>query len=149
MRIISGALKGRSIKFLKNDTTRPLKDSVKESIFNILKHSPQFTTRVENSNVLDLYSGVGSFGIECVSRGAKKVSFVEQDFKAASVLKENLKNLSIERNTKVYQEKIENLSKKLNNEKFNIFFFDPPFDNTNFVETLKLLKKFKIYEKDI
>ena len=61
-----------------------------ESIFNILKHSPQFTTKVENSNVLDLYSGVGSFGIECVSRGAK-VSFVEQDFKAASVLKENLK----------------------------------------------------------
>ena len=59
MRIISGFLKGRSINFLKNANTRPLKDSVRESIFNILKHSNLIKVKIEDSNVLDLYSGIG------------------------------------------------------------------------------------------
>ena len=71
MRIISGALKGRSINFLKNSNTRPLKDSVKESIFNIIEHSNFIKDEIKNSNILDLYSGIGSFGIECLSRGSK------------------------------------------------------------------------------
>ena len=62
MRIISGFLKGKKINFFKNQTTRPLKDSVKENIFNILKHSKLIKVEIENSNVLDLYSGIGSFG---------------------------------------------------------------------------------------
>ena len=77
MRIISGTFKGRSIKFLKNSFTRPLKDSVRESIFNILKHSNFIKPKIENSSVLDLYSGIGSFGIESLSRGAKGVVFIE------------------------------------------------------------------------
>ena len=85
MRVISGVLKGRSINFLKNKNTRPLKDSVKESVFNILKHSNLVKTKIQNSNVLDLYSGIGSFGIECISRGAKKCIFVEN----YSIAKEN------------------------------------------------------------
>ena len=72
MRIISGKFKGKSINFLKNSITRPLKDSVKENIFNILAHSPEIKIKIENSNVLDLYSGVGSFGLECISWCKKK-----------------------------------------------------------------------------
>ena len=72
MRIISGFLKGKSINFIKNSVTRPLKDIVKENIFNILKHSKFVKTDLEKSNVLDLYSGIGSFGLECISRGVKK-----------------------------------------------------------------------------
>ena len=68
MRVISGTLKGRLINFIKNSNTRPLKDSVKESIFNILDHSNLLKTELKNSNILDLYSGIGSFGIECISR---------------------------------------------------------------------------------
>ena len=67
MRIISGSLKGKSINFLKNTKTRPLKDSVKENIFNILIHSNLMPTKFDAYNVLDLYSGIGSFGIECIS----------------------------------------------------------------------------------
>ena len=84
MRIISGVLKGRSIKFLRNTTTRPLKDNVKENIFNILNHSSYIKVNVKNSNVLDLYSGIGSFGIECISREAKKVTFIEKDLNASN-----------------------------------------------------------------
>ena len=77
--IISGFLKKKKINYLKNFKTRPLKDSVKENIFNILIHSKKINIKIENSKVLDLYSGVGSFGIECISRGAKMVTFVENN----------------------------------------------------------------------
>ena len=90
MRIISGEFKGRSINYIKNLNTRPLKDSVKESIFNIIEHSNYIKTVIKNSNILDLYSGVGYFGIECISRGSKCVTFVEQDQLAAKILKDNL-----------------------------------------------------------
>ena len=57
----------------KDKETRPLKDLTKESIFNILKHSNKFKINIENSVVLDLFSGIGSFGLECLSRGAQHV----------------------------------------------------------------------------
>ena len=98
MRIISGKLKGKSINFVKNLNTRPLKDSVKENIFNIIKHSNLIDIRLEKSKILDLYSGIGSFGIECISRGAREVSFVEQDRNAAKILEDNLIKLSIQNN---------------------------------------------------
>ena len=75
MRIISGNFKGKKL-FLPNDKlTRPLKDVVKESIFNLILHSNKFNLFIENSLILDLFSGTGSFGIECISRKAKKVIF--------------------------------------------------------------------------
>ena len=75
MRIISGNSKGRKIFEPKDLSTRPLKDLTKESIFNILIHSNKFTVKLENSNVLDLFSGVGSFGLECLSRGSAYLTF--------------------------------------------------------------------------
>ena len=78
MRIISGSLKGKSIKFLKNSNTRPLKDIVKENIFNILTHSNLVNIKIKNSNVLDLYSGVGSFGVECISREPAKLRLLKR-----------------------------------------------------------------------
>ena len=95
MRVISGKLKGKSIKFVKNSQTRPLKDNVRENIFNILKHSNLFNIEIENSNILDLYSGIGSFGIESISRGAHKVTFIEKDKNSSDIIKENLNKLSI------------------------------------------------------
>ena len=70
MRIISGHFKGRKIIQPKNRTTRPLKDLTKESIFNILQHNKLIKIKIEESKILDLFSGVGSFGFECISRGA-------------------------------------------------------------------------------
>ncbi len=64
MRIISGLFKGKKILSPINLQTRPLKDLVKESIFNIIKHSPKLSIDIQNSTILDLFSGVGSFGSE-------------------------------------------------------------------------------------
>ena len=86
MRIISGKLKGKSIFFLKNEKTRPLKDSLKENIFNILSHSNLIDIEIKNSNILDLYSGIGSFGLECISREARQVTFIEEDINALKTI---------------------------------------------------------------
>jgi len=66
MRIISGKFKNKKLYFPKNLKTRPLKDSVKENIFNILNHSNNINIEIKNSNVIDLYAGTGSFGLECL-----------------------------------------------------------------------------------
>ena len=93
MRIISGNFKGKKLLISKDKHTRPLKDNVKESIFNILEHSKLINYKISNSNILDLFSGVGSFGIECLSRGSKKVVFVENYSGVLPILKKNLKLL--------------------------------------------------------
>ena len=90
MRIISGLFKGKKIQDPNDIKTRPLRDLVKESIFNILSHSNKLNIDLENSYVLDLFSGVGSFGIECLSRGVKKVIFVENYSNVLPILKKNL-----------------------------------------------------------
>jgi 16S rRNA (guanine966-N2)-methyltransferase len=145
MRIISGILKGKSINYLKNLNTRPLKDSVKENIFNILKHSNFIKVNIEKANILDLYSGIGSFGIECISRGAKSTTFVEQDKKATNILKENLIQLSIARQATVFTDRAENILKNVK-KKFSIIFLDPPFADKDFIQNIYLIKKNKIYE---
>ena len=146
MRIISGKLRGKSINFLRNTITRPLKDSVRESIFNILNHSKLIKINLNESFVLDLYSGIGSFGIECLSRGARSVTFVERNSTACEVLKENLKKLSLINKSSIENTGIENFLMREKNNKYNIFFFDPPFVNKTFIENLILLKNRKIYK---
>tara|TARA_Y100000591_G_C21814041_1_gene689612 strand:+ start:126 stop:686 length:561 start_codon:yes stop_codon:yes gene_type:complete len=148
MRIISGKLKGKSINYLKNEKTRPLKDSVKESIFNILTHSNSINLKIKNANVLDLYSGIGSFGLECISREAKHVTFVEEDLKAVQILEKNLKNMSIFDKAKIINNKIENINFSNNLLKFDIIFLDPPFKDHNFLKNIENMKKKKIYNKN-
>ena len=77
MRIIGGNLKGKKILAPTDKSTRPLKDRVRESIFNIIEHSKNEFVNLKSAKVLDLFSGTGSFGIECISRGAEKVVFFE------------------------------------------------------------------------
>ena len=95
MRIISGKLKSKSINYIKDSTTRPLKDSVKENIFNVLNHSNQIEVSIKEANILDLYSGIGSFGLECISREANKVTFIEQNKNTFNVLKKNLTQIHL------------------------------------------------------
>ncbi len=148
MRIISGKLKGKTLSFLKSLTTRPLKDSVKESIFNIITHSNLININLKNSNILDLYSGIGSFGLECVSRGAEKITFVEKDKNVVEILKKNLLNLNIKKNVNVVVDEIENFLKNNLSEKFEVIFLDPPFANNNYLEELKMIKQKKSYKKN-
>ena len=71
----------------KNKAVRPLKDMVRESIFNFLIHSNKISFQLQHANILDLFSGTGSFGLECISRQAAKVFFVENEENAIKILK--------------------------------------------------------------
>ena len=75
-RIISGKFRGKKINLPNDKTTRPLRDLVKEALFNVIKHSNKINIDLKDSVILDLFSGSGSFGLEAISRGAKKCLFV-------------------------------------------------------------------------
>ena len=149
MRIISGSFKGKKILEPKDKQTRPLKDLAKESIFNLITHSNKFKINFNNSTILDLFSGVGSFGLECLSRGAKKVVFVENYHGVLPVLKKNLINLKSLSNYEILEEDINNTNifPKFNN-KFDLIFLDPPYKLKNLNMILKNLTDNKILNKD-
>ena len=148
MRIISGTFKGKKILQPLDKTTRPLKDLTKESIFNIIKHSNLLKIEVENSKVLDLFSGVGSFGLECLSRGASNVFFYENYKSVLKILKKNVEILKFNEKISIIEKDIfdKNNFIKLKN-KFEIIFMDPPFKEKNIfnlvenIIELNLLKK--------
>ena len=145
MRIISGNFKGKKILLPKDKLTRPLKDLTKESIFNILKHSKLLNIELESANVLDLFSGVGSFGLECLSRGAKNVTFLESYKDVLSVLKKNIDNLNQQNQTKVIEKDIfaENTLKLLN-DKFDIIFMDPPYKEKKLFFLLNVITELEL-----
>ena len=128
MRIISGKYKGKKILPPKDKLTRPLKDLTKESIFNIIKHSKLLNINIEDSNILDLFSGVGSFGLECLSRGSAKSTFVENYKEVLIILKKNISSLNYEKEAIVIEKDIlKTLDYKNFKEKFDIIFMDPPY----------------------
>ena len=149
MRIIAGTFRGKKILEPKDALTRPLKDLTKESIFNILSHSNKFKIDLENSNILDLFSGVGSFGIECLSRGAKYVVFAEKYNGVLPVLKKNLQSLKLIENYEILEKDIYNngFLKSLD-KKFDIVFMDPPYKDTYINHLLNNIYNHKILNEN-
>ena len=146
MRIIGGTFKGTKIFEAFDKNTRPLKDLVKESILNILEHSKDTKINFNNSLVLDLFSGTGSFGLECISRGATKVYFIENYDQSLEILNKNLKKLKCESKAKVFNENVFDIFKKneLNNLKFDLIFLDPPYKEENIKIILENIAKLKL-----
>ena len=140
MRIISGDYKGKKILEPKDKNTRPLKDLTKESIFNIILHTKKFDTKIENSNILDLFCGVGSFGLECLSRNSSFVTFVENYKEVLPILKKNIYNLSNQSNYSIIEKDIfKNLNFKTFKKKFDIIFIDPPYKKEGVSLLLKMI----------
>ena len=132
MRIIAGSFRGKKILTPNDIKTRALKDLTKESIFNIIKHSNKFKIDLEKSIILDLFSGVGSFGIECLSRQVKYVLFIENYSEVIKILKKNISSLKKVNNYEIIEEDIysDNTFSKLD-KKFDIIFLDPPYKDKN------------------
>ena len=149
MRIISGNYKGKKILLPKDKLTRPLKDLTKESIFNMIQHSKLLDVNLENSNVLDLFSGVGSFGLECLSRGAANVTFVENYKEVLVVLKKNINNIKQQNFSKIVEKNIflDSTLKILNN-KFDIIFMDPPYKEKKLTDLLNIIIKLKLLKNN-
>ncbi len=149
MRIISGNFKGKKIIEPKDRLTRPLKDLTKESIFNIINHSNKFSINLKKSKILDLFSGIGSFGIECLSREAQYVTFVENYSGVLPILKKNLASLKNLNNFEIIEKDIfDNFNFKNFNKEFDIIFLDPPYKEKNIENLIYLLFENKNLKSD-
>ncbi|MBD1156949.1 16S rRNA (guanine(966)-N(2))-methyltransferase RsmD [Pelagibacterales bacterium SAG-MED20] len=149
MRIISGNSKGKKILEPTDLNTRPLKDLTKESIFNIIMHSNKFSVKIENSRVLDLFSGVGSFGLECLSRGSSFITFIENYKEVLPILKKNISNMDFQDITSIIEENVFNLRFQILKKKsFDIIFMDPPYKENNLFSLVKCIIESEILTKD-
>ncbi len=150
MRIIAGKHKGTIIYLPQNNITRPLKDRARESIFNLLTHSNKISFRFEKANVLDLYAGTGSFGLECLSRRARSVCFVENTIDAIKILEKNIKKLKVKKNADIFFDDVFNLFEKKGvfKLKFDLIFCDPPFVDLNMEKLIYLIFNRNILRKD-
>ena len=149
MRIISGIYKGKKILLPKDDKTRPLRDLVKESIFNLITHSKKISLDINNSNILDLFCGTGSFGIECLSRGAGNVFFVENYSKALEILKKNLLNIDSKKFKVIEKDCFTSFPLTADNKnRFQIIFIDPPYKEQKINLILEQILEKKILNKN-
>jgi 16S rRNA (guanine966-N2)-methyltransferase len=129
MRVISGKFKKKKILLPDPKITRPLRDYVKESLFNLLTHTKSLNFEFDKSIVLDIFSGSGSFGIECLSRGSERAIFIEKNKDTLSILKKNINNFLLNNQCGIIFDdflKI-NLNEVLK-ENVNLIFLDPPFE---------------------
>src|SRR5210317_1415420 len=145
MRIISGYFKKKKLLLPDQNITRPLRDYVKESIFNFLLHNKNIKFNFHNSNILDIFSGSGSFGIECLSRGSARVFFVEKNTKAIEVLEKNISSINSKDKCEIINKDILHIDlSNLLHTRVNLIFLDPPFNYELWNELIKkiyLLKK--------
>lgn len=147
MRIVAGKFKGMTLLGPKDKKIRPLKDMVRESIFNFLTHSNKISFRLKQSSVLDLYSGTGSFGLECISREAATVNFIENEKDAVKILEKNIEKLKVGNETKIFCDDVFQVIKKhekshndqLTKMKFDLIFCDPPFKDKNLNDLIELI----------
>jgi 16S rRNA (guanine966-N2)-methyltransferase len=123
MRVIAGRLRGRRIEAPKGALVRPTYDRVRESVFDILG------PRVEGARVLDLFAGSGALGIECLSRGAESVTFVEKDRWALGVLRANVETLGVSAAATVLHGNAVRLleGRVVPGGPFDLVFVDPPY----------------------
>ena len=151
MRIIAGKLKGTVLYMPKDKSTRPLKDLTRESIFNLLVHSNKISLQLEESNILDLYAGTGSFGLECLSRQAGSVCFIEEKKDVIEILEKNIEKLKIKKKTKTFCNDVFNLIKKQNIflSKFDLIFCDPPFKDKHVEQLIELIFNRNLLKKNL
>ena len=149
MRVISGIYIGKKILLPKDNKTRPLRDLVKESIFNLITHSKKISLDINNINILDLFCGTGSFGIECLSRGAGNVFFIENYSEALYILKKNLLDLDKKKFKIIEKDCFTSLplSEDYKN-KFQIIFIDPPYKEQKINIILEQILEKKILDKN-
>ena len=144
MRVISGERRGKKLYTLEGTNTRPTLDRVKEALFNIIQN------KILDANVLDLFAGSGSLGIETLSRGARHVVFCDHSFEAIKVIKKNIEETKyIEKSTiinKDYKLALKQISKT--DGKFDIVFLDPPYKSDFGIKAIDELIKLDLIAED-
>lgn len=134
MRVISGLVRGKKLKEPSDYSIRPTTDMVKEALFNIIQFD------LEGRKVLDLFAGTGQLGIECLSRNAASVTFVDQSKDSIGIVKQNLKTCGFE--ARVVQ--ADSISFLQRGEKFDIILLDPPYATNLLDKALEIINSVDI-----
>ncbi len=141
LRVIAGSLKGRRFDAPKGgDTVRPISDRVKESLFDIL------APRIQDTTILDLYSGTGAIGIEALSRGAKHVLYVEKDPRNVRLIRQNTEELGLSDKISILPGTLPSIIEKIRGN-FQLVFIDPPFATETIFEIMPMLKMKKLIDQ--
>lgn len=129
MRIIAGRMKGTKLFTLEGINTRPTLDRVKEPLFSIINF------KLEDSVVLDLFSGSGALGLESISRGARKAYLCDNSYDAIRIINQNIEKTKAKDDVVVFSKKFEKALEECvqKNIKFDIVFLDPPY-KTDYAE---------------
>jgi 16S rRNA (guanine966-N2)-methyltransferase len=120
LRVISGTAKGRKLKVVPGDSTRPITDRVKESLFNILAGG------VVGSTWWDIFSGTGAVGIEALSRGASFVRFIDLDRKAIETIRENVQHVGFSSRSEIRRGDAFILLSAIPDHVFDFVYIAPP-----------------------
>lgn len=141
LRVISGSARGLKLESLDGLNTRPTLDKVKQAIFNML------FDKTYDATVLDLFAGSGAMGIESLSRGSIKVTFVDVKKDAIDIINKNISKAKFtDKSTVVHSDYISFLQNC--DEKFDIVFLDPPYDSDFIVNALSLFYNKNLLNKD-
>ena len=144
MRIISGSMRGTKLFTLEGLNTRPTLDRIKEALFNILQFE------LQDAVVLDLFAGSGALSLEALSRGARKSILCDASSQAIQIIKKNVQKTKTENVTEIlhmhYEKALEKL--KLEKQKINIVFLDPPYDSDYAEDAAKKIIQFDLLEND-
>jgi 16S rRNA (guanine(966)-N(2))-methyltransferase RsmD len=131
MRVIAGSKRGSKLFTPRSNAIRPVTDRVKQYLFEILKYI------VSGANVLDLFAGTGSLGIEALSRGAAFCTFVDNDPESIDLIKKNLIKLDLVSRAEVRKDSVENILLGMQTS-YRIIFLDPPYE---FAQTISLVNE--------
>lgn len=144
MRVVSGSCKGRALKAVPGNTTRPTTDKVKEAMFNMI--GPYFT----GGTALDLFAGSGGLGLEALSRGLDKVLFIDRDAKAIQTIYENIKSCQFENQTEVYRNDADRSLKAIMKRElvFDFIFLDPPYKQQQLISIMNKIAEYSLLQKD-
>jgi len=146
MRIVAGEFKGYKIRVPKNTSIRFTSEGIRETLFNIIGG------KILGSLFLDLYAGCGGVGIEALSRGAKRVIFVEKNQELAKVIRKNIESIRVELDVEVFCQEVDKALKVLGKreERFDFIFLDPPYKKEDLlIKTIKNLAGLDILEKEV
>ncbi len=136
LRVISGTARGRRLKAVPGDTTRPITDRVKEALFNII--GPDLTID-QGAFFLDLFAGTGSVGIEALSRGAAFTRFVDKSRQAIAVIRENLEHTGFLNKAEVLRMDSFAMLERRADRKFDYIYIAPPQYKELWKKALQLL----------
>jgi 16S rRNA (guanine966-N2)-methyltransferase len=135
IRVIAGSAKGRQLKLVPGDTTRPIMDRVKESLFSIIGRG------ILDATFCDLYAGTGSVGIEALSRGASHTTFIDLEASAINTIKANLKLTRLEEKATIRRADALQLLTQPQLTPYDYLYIAPPQYKRLWIDTLELVEK--------